>query len=55
MQKLNEIISDWLSKTITVSYKSRLELYVHVYGRGSSNKQIIYLYKKYFKMLAKVT
>ena len=31
MQKLNEIISDWLSKAITVSYKSRLELYVCVY------------------------
>lgn len=28
MQKVNEIISEWLSKAITVAYKSRLELYI---------------------------
>jgi len=48
MQKLNEIISEWLSKAITVSYKS-------IYNRGSSNMQIKYFYKKYCKMLAKIT
>ena len=31
MQKVNEIISEWLSKAITVSYKSRLELHVYTH------------------------